>query len=302
MKSRILIAAASGALLMSTAAAAQVQNQQGDIFSQLLGSIFGNNQQASEQTLESDWNQGQRPFEQRRGRLEERIDTAVRDGSMSRTEADQVRREYDDIVRLEGQYAANGSVSPQQRTELRTRYRALTQRVRNQGFGEGTSQGGYQNDGRWQPLSTRNGEFEQRISIGLQNRSISQGEATRLRADWRALAQVEAGYMRNGIDAREQADLSSRYNAIDTRLGGNIGGGYGNDRNTARWRQMETRLATAERNGGINRNDAVQMRAQLSDLARLDAAYAASGYSADERSYLTRRYGELDSAMGNNRR
>ncbi|PZN94544.1 MAG: hypothetical protein DCF31_09250 [Alphaproteobacteria bacterium] len=295
---------------MSTAAAAQVQNQQGDIFSQLLGSIFGNNQQASEQTLESDWNQGQRPFEQRRGRLEERIDTAVRDGSMSRTEADRVRREYDDIVRLEGQYAANGSVSPQQRTELRTRYRALTQRVRSQGAGQGfgqgagpgLGQGGYQNDGRWQPLSTRNAEFEQRIAAGLQNRSLSQADATRLRADWRALAQVETGYMRNGIDAREQADLSSRYNAIDNRLGGSIGSGYGNDRNTARWRQMETRLATAERNGSINRNDAVQMRAQLSDLARLDTAYAAGGYSADERSYLTRRYGELDAAMGNNRR
>jgi hypothetical protein len=303
MKTSTIIAAAGSALLLSATASAQVQGQQqGDVFSQLLGALFGSNQQASEQTLESDWNQGRRPFEQRREALDARIDAAVRDGSLSRGEADQMRREYDDIVRLEAQYSADGNVSQQQRSDLRMRYRALTQRVSGQGGYQGNNQGGYQASGSWQPLAMRSGEFEQRIAAGLRNRTLSQADATRLRSDWRNLAQVEASYQRNGIDSREQADLRARYNIIDSRLGGSFGGGFGNDRNTARWSQMETRVLAAERNGSLDRNVAVQVRAQLSDLARLNTAYSAGGYTADERSYLMRRYNELDAMLGNIRR
>lgn len=305
MKTQFLLAAA-GAMMISGAASAQsqVQPQQNDILGQLLGAVFGSNQQASEQTMESDWNQGRKPFAQRRAALDTRIDTAVRNGTMDRGEADQMRREYDDIVRLEAQYSANGNVSQQQRADLRSRYRALTQRVSGDGYGQG-NQGGYgQNNDRWEPLSTRSAGFEARVATGVRNRSLSQLEATRLRADFRTLTQTEASYSRGGIDAREQADLRTRYDALEARLGGSVavGGGFGNDRNTARWTQMETRLASAERGGSISRNEAVQVRAQLGDLARLDAMYAAGGYSAEQRSYLTRRYGELDATIGYNRR
>ena len=299
MKTILLIGAASSALLLSTPAIAQEQRQQqGNILEQLLGSVFGNNEQASEQTLETDWNQGRRPFAQRRAALEQRIDSAVRDGSLGRYEADQMRREYNEIVRLEAQYSANGNMSQQQRSDLRMRYRALNQRIGGQNTDQSGGQGGYPDQGRWQMLSTRSADFEQRVTMGLRNRTLTRAEATQLRNDWRSLAQLETSYQRGGFDAREQADLWSRYNAINNRLGG----GFGNDGNSARWSQLETRLATSERNGSISRNDAVQVRAQLSDLVRLDAAYATGGYSADERTYLTRRYGELDQMLGNNRR
>jgi opacity protein-like surface antigen len=303
MKTRFLAAALGGALMVSAAATAQAQ-QQGNILEQLLGSVFGTSQQASDQTLDSDWNQGRRPFEQRRDVLDARIDAAVRDGSLGRGEADQMRREYNDIVRLEAQYSADGNVSEQQRADLRMRYRALSQRVGGQGSGQGygnpgDGQGyGNQGDGRWQPLSMRNAEFEQRVNAALRNRSLTQYDASRLRSDWQGLARLEASYQRGGIDAREQADLWARFNAIDNRLGG----GFGNDRNTARWSQLESRLAAAERNGSINRNDAAQLRVQLADLSRLDAAYAMAGYNADERSYLTRRYGDIDTRIGYGRR
>ena len=299
MKSFFILGAAAGAVLLSTTAMAQEQRQQqGNILEQLLGSVFGTNQQASEQTLETDWNQGRRPFAQRRAALDQRIDTAVRDGSLDRREADQMRREYEEIVRLEAQYSANGNMSQQQRSDLRMRYRALNQRIGGQNNGQPIDQGGYQDEGQWQMLSTRNADFELRIATGLRNRSLTQAEARRLRSDWRSLAQLEANYQRGGFDAREQADLWSRLNAIDSRLGG----GFGNDGNIARWSQLESRLATSERNGRISRNDAVQIRAQLSDLMRLDTAYAPGGYNADERTYLTRRYGELDQMLSNSLR
>jgi hypothetical protein len=299
-----LMLAATGVILFSTTAMAQVQSQQqgGGLLEQLLGSVFGSNQQVSEEALETDWNQGRRPFEQRRTALEARIDTAVRNGSLSRGEADEIRREYADIVRREQQYSANGNVSQEQRRELRTRYRALTQRIG--GSGSGTGMGDGQDAGRWLPMASRTNEFERRISEGLRARTLTQTEATRLRADWRSLAQVEASYQRGGIDAREEADLWSRYNAIDRRFGGdaNSGGGFGDDHNTARWSQLETRLATAEQSGRISRTEAVHVRAQLSDLARLDASYASSGYNADERAYLAQRYGQLEQALGSSRR
>lgn len=307
MKTKILIAAVGGALLISSAASAQVQGQQqNNVLGQLLGAVFGTNQQASEQTLESDWDQGRRPFEQRRSQLDARIDAAVREGSLSRGEADYMRREYNDIVRLEAEYAADGNVSQQQRSDLRARYRAISRRVNSQdsaqNAGQSYDQGGYQEGDRWQPLSTRYSDFERRITSGLRNRDLTQTEATRLRSDWRALAQVEAGYQRGGIDTREQADLWARYNDIDRRLGGRAYGGFGNDGNSARWSQMEAQLAAAERNGSISRNDATQTRAQLSDLARLDLAYSTGGYTADERSYLSRRYQDLESMLGYSRR
>jgi len=286
MKYTLLIAAATGALLFTGAASAQTQTQpRGDVLQQVIGALFGQSPQASEQELEADWNQGRRPFEQRRAQLDARIDAAIRDGSLNRREADQIRREYNDIVRLEAEYSANGRMSPQQRSDLRARYRALSQQVGGQGYDQTPDQ----SDGRWQPLAQRSRDFEQKIALGLRNRTLTQREAAQLRADWRTLAQVEASYQRGGIDQREQADLWARYNAIENRLGG------ADDR--ARWSRLETQLAAAERNRSITPAEALQVRAQLSDLTRLDAAYATGGYTADERSYLTRRHGELDALL-----
>ena len=307
MKNKFLIAASS-IILVSVSGSAQTQGRspQGDIFGQLLGAVFGTNQQVSEQALETDWNQGRRPFEQRRPQLEARIDTAVRQGSLTRNDADQIRREYNDIVRLEAQYSADGNVSQQQRSDLRARYRALSQRVGGGGpdvnAGQNYDRGNYRDDEQWQPLESHYRDFERRIDTGLRNRQLTQSEAAQLRSDWRNLAQTEANYQRGGIDNREQADLWARYNDIDERLNDSADGGFGNDRDSLQWGQLQTRLTAAERNGNISRNEAVQLRVQLGDLTRLDQAYAAGGYSADEREYLKQRYRQVDAVLGYDRR
>ncbi len=276
------------------------QQQQGGILGQLLGAVFGQSQQASEQALESDWNQGRRPFEQRRATLDARIDAAVRDGSIGRREADELRREYDEIVRLESQYTVDGSASTQQRSDLRSRYRALSQRVGGPGgssaYGENP-----QNTGRWEMLATRAGGFEQQVTAGLRSRDLTQAEAMRLRSEWRTLSQLEATYQREGLDQREQSDLWARYNDLTRRAGGEDS--WNGDRNPVdRWSAMGRRLDSSEQNGRLTRNEAVQVRAQLSDLARLEAAYAARGYNAEQQVYLNRRHGELDQMLGPVRR
>lgn len=315
MKSRFYTTAAAAALILATGVAAQLPLQQprGNFLEQLFGNVFGNNQ-AAEQSLESDWNQGRRPFEQRREQLDARIDAGVRDGALSRTEADAMRLEYEDIVRLEAQYSADGPMLPQERNDLRDRYRALSQRVgyqnndQNNGQNNGQyggqygGQGNNQTDGRWQPLARQSGMFEQRLSEEVRNRTMSQAEATRLRMDWRSLGQLEARYQYNGLDAREEADLLARYDVINNRLGGGLSGGFGNDRNTQRWSQLETRLVAAQRAGRLNMAQAARVRVQMGDLQRLDTAYARTGYSAEQRSYLSRCYSDLDMAISAYRR
>lgn len=70
----------------------------------------------------------------------------------------------------------------------------------------------------------------------------------------------------------------------------------------ARWQQFEPRIRAAEQNRVMTARDAIQMRTELSDLARLDAAYAQGGYNADQRAYLTRRYAEVNARLAPTRR
>lgn len=307
MKSPTLVVSLTvAALMMPAAAVAQSVPQstsdnarqsiggQNDVLGNLLGAIFGN-QATAEQTLETDWNQGRRPFAQRRQTLETRIAASVNSGAISRSEADAIRDEYDDIVDTEARYSANGAITTEERRDLRARYRALIARV---GDDRGPSDGG-SGDNDYQSIIAQRADFDARTNTALRQRRISTSEAQRLRSDFQALVQIEAGYRRNGVDARERADLETRLAALDSRLNS---GGFGNDSNPARWNRFEARIAAGERNGRLSRSTAVQLRTELADLTRLDAAYAANGLNTDERTYLTRRFAEIEARVGGTRR
>jgi hypothetical protein len=288
------LAAALAALAASPVAAQTSNNSQGDMFSNLLGSIFGNQQQ-TEQTLDNDWSQGRRPFEQRRQTVEARISAGVANGTISRTDAQAFSDEYERIVETEARYTANGSMSSDERADLRNRYRSLINQVEdNRGQQNWNQQGG-----AYQSIAAERGTFDARINQALQQRRISSAEAQRMRSDFQGLAQLEANYQRGGMDGRERADLQARYDGLERRLNER---GFGNDRNSVRWTSFESRIAAAERNGAMPRRDAAQLRTEIGDLSRLDAAYAANGFNTNERSYLTRRYAEVDARVGTGRR
>ena len=79
-------------------------------------------------------------------------------------------------------------------------------------------------------------------------------------------------------------------------------GDDGDDRPQDRWAGIERRIAAGERSGAIDTFEAVRLRTELSDLTRLDAAYSTNGLNADERDYLTRRFGELSARVRTSRR
>jgi hypothetical protein len=292
IKTHTAFAALAAALLVSGAAQAQTpygqpyggqtqsrpQSQQ-EVFGAILGALFG--QQGG--TPDSEWQRGRRPLGAGAAQFDTRLQAEVRSGALSRTAADRLRGEYDALVQLETRYGADGRFTSQERADLNSRYAALSQSLEAGGYGDDL--GGYASvaDGR--------SEFEARIDAAVRARSLTRVQATRLRADYQALIQLEAEYQRNGLTVREREDLETRLDALDARVGDTpgYGGGYQQD--------PRTRLAAIERAlsaPGVGRAEAAQIAVEHGDLVRLEAAYARTTPTADDRAYLDRRIGELE--------
>jgi hypothetical protein len=237
----------------------------GALFGAVFGNAFGNDQQ-----IEDDYSNGRRPLAERRAALQTRIDAGVRDGSISRTEAARLRSEYDSLVQLETRYAADGRLTTQERSDLRDRYRALSQRVGD----ARDDNGGYGDSYGWRSLSSQRTEFNARVDAALRDRRISRTVAARLSSDFDALIRLESDWSRDGLSDRERQDLTTRLADLDRRVGdgGGYGGGYGGGDGgygvDPRATQIEARIAAGERNGSISRTDAARFRAELSDLTR----------------------------------
>ena len=182
----------------------------------LLGAVFG-----TSQTLDSEWSRGRRPLYNQRAAFDARLQTSVRDGTLSYSQSARLRADYDALVELETRYAADGRITTTERADLTARYRDLTDRLQNGGYGEDGD--GY----GWRPLGDMRQEFFARLDAGVRDRTLSRTEATRLRTDFNALVQLETTYGRNGIDAREQQDLEARLADLNRRVGDDYDGGYG---------------------------------------------------------------------------
>lgn len=296
---KTLTALAAGAIALATAGVAtaqtpynavpygQTQTQQPsstqDTLGAIVGALFGN---AS--SLDGQWLRGQRPLNSNRSQFETRLNASVRAGDLSASAATRLRADYDDLVRQETSYA-QGGFSAQERADLNQRYQALTTRL---------DQGGDEDDSvRGTSVADDQRAFNARVDAAVSARRLTRTQATRLRADYQALIQVEAGYLRDGrLTRREQDDLDAQLDALDARVGdAPSGGGYQPVLdNRTRLSNIDSALSTGERNGSINRTEAADIRVELGDLTRLEAAYARINPSRDDADYLTRRLGELE--------
>ena len=267
-------AAAAAALTLAAAGVASAQtpysatpysqpsqepSQGGQVLEAILGALFGQGQTS----LDSEWSRGRRPLYNQRTQFEARVDAGLRDGSLSRRQAERLRGDYADLVSLETRYAADGRFTTAERTELNTRYRDLTRRLEE--LSDDDNGGGY---GGWEPLAGQTAAFDARVAAALRARDITRTESTRLRADFQALVQLEAQYQRDGLSDRERQDLEARYADLNRRVGDDYvpgNGGYGNDPRAA---QIEARITAGERSGAISRTEAARLRTELADLSR----------------------------------
>jgi hypothetical protein len=273
---KTLSALAAGAFVLSAGSAAFAQTPYGsapygqsqtqtDPIGALLGALFGDRLGVST-TLDSEWSRGRRPLNTNRVQFESRLDADVRSGAISSSAARSLTTEYNELVAIEARYTADGRVTTTERSDLAERYRAFS--TRYQAGGQGGYDDGYDD---WRPLAESRTTFNTRLDAGVRNRTLTRSQATRLSTDFNALVQLETSYDRNGIDARERADLEARWADLNRRVGDNYDGGYTPEDNYGsdpRGAQIEARIAAGERNGSISRTEASSLRLELRDLTR----------------------------------
>ena len=276
---KTLTAAAVAALTLAAAGAASAQTPYGqtpygqsqpqqDPIGAILGALFGDRLGAST-TLDSEWSRSRRPLAAQSAQFQSRLDADVRSGAISSSAARSLNSEYGELVQLEARYTADGRVTTQERADLIERYRAFSTRYQSGGSGYGDDDDGYDD---WNPIVDSRVSFDARLNAAVRNRTLTRAQANRLTTDFNALAQLETGYSRNGIDARERQDLEARWADLNRRVGDNwqnddddYDGGYGQD---GRAVALDARITAAERSGRISRAEAGLLREELRDLSR----------------------------------
>lgn len=176
---------------------------------------------------------------QRQANLYERIDTGVRQGDLTRVEADRLRTDFNALAHLEADYRASApGLTASETQDLDRRFDALSQRIRfertdNDRRGDnrdGDHRGG---DRAWNNIQERRAQLDMRIDRALADRRLSWREARDLKRQTAALVRLEAQYRasRPGLTGMERADLDRRADTISTRIrdqARSYGAGYGN--------------------------------------------------------------------------
>ncbi len=145
----------------------------------------------------------------RQANLDHRIDVGVRNGSLTRREAANLRAEFDYLVRLEARYRATYGLSYAERRDLDRRFDALSARIRFE-----RSDWQDRRDRGWMPINQRQRELDRRIDAGLRDGSLSRREASRLRAEFQEIVYLESRYRRGGLSFSERRDLDRRMDRL----------------------------------------------------------------------------------------
>lgn len=283
------IAAAAAMTVMAGPALAQTTTGQSqrDRIGAIFGTLFGDRLGATT-SIEAQWAAGRTPLATQRNQFESRVDSEVRMETLSQAVGARIKADYDALVQLEARYGADQRFTTQERTDLADRYGALTQVLADRGYANGSNSGG----GVVATADVANGraEFDTRVNAAVTARRITRVEATRLKVDYAALVQTEAGYLRDGvISDSERDDLDSRLDTFDARIAGST-----NASTVLTPRARLDAIMRALPSSGLSTAAQAQLRVEQQDISRLEAAYARINVTADERAYLDRRLGELE--------
>jgi len=281
---------AAGALILAPGAAmaqagsTEQSTTQQDRVGAILGTLFGDRLGTST-SIEGQWAVGRKPLATQRTQFHTRIDADVRSARLTDRNGTRVKADYDELVALEARYGADGRFTTQERTELGDRYGALTQALTDGGYTD-------DDDDVSNTLSVAEGraEFDRRVDAGVAARRLSRTQATQIKRDYAALIQTEATYARDGVSEREREDLDARLDALDARVGDTAYGGPAVLDNRTRLANIDSALRTS----GLTAAAQAQVQVEAGDLMRLDAAYARTTPTSDDRIYLERRIVELE--------
>lgn len=153
------------------------------------------------------------PINQQQRQLDARIDQGVREGSLTRNEAVQLRGEFRSLANLEARYRASNGLQANERADLQVRLNMLRTRI----F---INKNDAQYVRNWRTINQRQATLVARIQQGVRNGALTQVEAGMLRAEFNGLAAMEATYRRSGggLTMAERRDLDRRMDALSKRI------------------------------------------------------------------------------------
>jgi len=276
-----LLLVAAAITVTAVPAAAQTTTSTRDRIGQVLGNLLGVGNSANA-SLDGQWRAGRLPLSNQRTQFDARVDADVRGGTLSQATGARLKADYTALVDLEGRYGADGTFTTTERGDLTARYNAVLQVLADGRYADGDVYARAE-------VSEGRAEFIRRVDAAIASRKITRVAGTRLKSDYAALVQIEAGYLRDGmLSDSERDDLDARLDALDIRVGDVV---Y-----TAPV-TAKTRLdaiARALPTSGLTTTARAQLLVEHGDLIRLEAAYARMTPTAEEQAYLERRLAELE--------
>jgi Spy/CpxP family protein refolding chaperone len=270
------LALSAGPGLAQTSTSTTQHNPIADIFGALFGDRVG-----VTTTIESQWAAGQTPLANQRAQFESRVDTEVRTGALSQATGTRLKSDYYELVQLEARFGADQRFTTAERTTLADRYGDLTQVLADRAYADAGTV-------TTTEVAAGQAAFDSRVDAALAARRITRAESRRLKADYAAAVRVEASYLGDGaLNAAEVADLDTRLDALDARLGDTAYAAL-----TPRQRLDAINRALASNR--LSTPARAQLQVEYEDLARLESAYGRLNETADEQAYLDRRLAELE--------
>lgn len=165
----------------------------------------------------------------------------------------------------------------------------------------------------WTSINERQANLDARIDAGVRSGDLTRVEARELRGAFGDIANLEARYRADGLSAWERTDLQRRFDALSARirLDRNDGQQRGDNQRWDDWRgdggawmninqrqaRLEQRIDQGVRSGRLTRREAMSLRTEFRNVARLESRYRANGLSARERADLDRRFDALSARL-----
>lgn len=162
-------------------------------------------------------------------------------------------------------------------------------------------------DGQWRagrsPLTEQRTQFEGRVDAEVRTGRLTQATATRLKADYGALVDLEARYRADGaFSTAERSDLSARYDALTKVFAGGsyADGATANRAEIAEGQAEFIRRVDAQVSARrMTRTAATRLKADYAALIKVEAGYLRDGVITEsERSDLDTRLDALDGRVG----
>jgi hypothetical protein len=169
----------------------------------------------------------------------------------------------------------------------------------------------------WTPINERQANLDARIEAGVRSGDLTRNEANRLRADFDAIAGIEARYRRDGLSPSERRDLDQRFDTLSARIRVERSESQSRDwygdrdwtDNRGRWVpierrkvQLDQRIEQGLRSGQLTRAEGARLRSEFDQIARAEYRYSRNGLNNRERSDLNRRFDQLAAQIRGERR